>query len=171
MSGAVFKTYDTMLGMAKSRKDAEGKPEDPLIFYGKIRPTLANYTNTSITQLYEHIEWLCDNHWLIPQERQRWPNGRLGTVIFWILEHDRYVAEKCGECPPAKYDEGGKIIKKNEKGELRRGTKQPLAFRKAAIDRRLKAMMQQPEWKAWVAALSTLGWSKKDFNWPEGEQQ
>lgn len=152
MGGAVFKTYDTMVAMAKS--SPTWKPGDPLIFYGKIRPTLVNATNTSETQLYDHIEQMYKSGWAIPGERQRWPNGRLGTVRICLLTHDLHVA-KGGACPPAKYSEEGEI-KTQGKKRKGHGTAQPFAFRKAAINRGLKAMLQTPEWERFIKAVGKV---------------
>lgn len=144
MHGPAYKTYDAMLAMALTEertptgelvpyrdqrgqviKKTERKPGDPpLVFFGAVRPTLVNYTNTSETQLYEHIDQLLDSGWLIdespdkPQPRR--DRGRQAPRRYVILEHDvDYVPNKgSSTCPPFKYAQHDDSENGIERGEL-----------------------------------------------------
>lgn len=127
MSGAVYKTYDAMLAMAKSPiKDEDGtftpqpprKPGDPLlVFFGAINPTLANHTDTSPDQLGEHMDKLEKIGWLIPhpdsESQPRGYRGRLLPKRYYILEHFDYP----GPCPPYAYAQEDDKAKEIERGE------------------------------------------------------
>jgi hypothetical protein len=115
MSGAMFKTYDAMLAMAKAgKKHIEGQP---WVFCGRVNPTLANHTNSSPDQLAEHIKWLVENKWLIFQRRVMWENNVLGQNEYIILTHGQYKAN-VGGCPPFKYAQD-----KNEEKGIKAGDK------------------------------------------------
>src|ERR1700721_372916 len=93
MSGAVYKTYETMRVIAHSKAAQEKHIEGtPWIFTAAIKPTLCNYTNTAKTQIEAHIKWLLKNRWLTevsPGVRKRWPDSwRLAPVEYIILDHD-----------------------------------------------------------------------------------
>jgi hypothetical protein len=142
MSGAVYKTYDAMRAMAESaytgtHGDGTPKrkrdPNEPLVFCGKIRPTLANHTNTSITQLYEHIDILLKDGWLYEAEplvegakRERNAKGHLMPVVYYVLTHAEWLAIGKGErkCPPYRYKPDGE---REEKGS------QPVDFQMAEL--------------------------------------
>jgi hypothetical protein len=135
MSGAVFKTYDAMLAMAKSKQfDSEGneiprREGEPLIFKGRVNPTLANHTNTSPDQLSDHIRQLLEQSWLYRLKRVSYGDGKLGHWEYSIVTHDQFVARDPGPCPPFAYAQ-----KKDEEAKIKAGDKisnrgkQPAAF-------------------------------------------
>jgi hypothetical protein len=135
MKGPAYKTYDAMLAMALSgfSEDNPREPNVPLEFFAAIRPTLSNHTNTSLSQLYEHIDQLLEARWLIDPNpdgpQPRWEKGRMAPKRYIILTHDEYVANKVGPCPEYAYQQSDD----SETG-IERGTKidnkddQPLDF-------------------------------------------
>ncbi len=107
-TGNEFKTYDTIVGMAKKRPKGQPKwqPGEPLIFHGKMH-TLANRMGTSKETASDSVNSLARKHWLIPLKRI----GR-GPKNYRVVLHDEY-AKTHGNCPPFLYDpKGNKVGRK-----------------------------------------------------------
>jgi hypothetical protein len=131
MSGPVYKTYDAIRAMAEAgwtvRNPGVARPRigkdqsESLFFYGKIRPTLANHTNSSLTQLYEHIETLLKDGWLQEVEppdgrRERSEKGHLKPVMYYVFNHDEWLHFGAGrKCPEYKFkSDDGQRVEKSE---------------------------------------------------------
>ncbi|HEV2521972.1 MAG TPA: hypothetical protein VGT24_06285 [Candidatus Acidoferrales bacterium] len=164
MSGAVYKTYDAMLAMAKSGKKNRQPGDPPLEFFAAIRPTLANHTNTGLSQIYEHIDQLLETGWLLEPDkdkpRERWEKGRLAPVRYYILEHFDYVENRVGECPPYKFQQSDDSETGIERGERIAGKgEQPADFA-------LNTLSETPVGRVALVLQRATG-KLPGNNWPE----
>lgn len=137
MSGPVFKTYDAILAMAKSGPPEDRPFPDRLVFLGRIRPTLANHTNSSLTQLAEHIECLVEHKWLYRIDppagnRERDVRGHLQPVWYHVIEHAEYQSTFPDSCPEFLYGGDGARLKKGVK---------PVDFALAELEKTLPGKM------------------------------
>jgi hypothetical protein len=167
MSGAVYKTYDAMLAMAKSAyagtyEDGTPKPPrpegEPLIFYASVTPTLVNHTGTSKKQLDNHIKQLLTDGWLHKSEtedgkRERNAQGHLAPVTYYILDHFEYCAlYPKRECPPFLAEKPDVHREQPIRFQLAEAIKHP-AGRAALVAARLAGQLPGATWDEIVKNL------------------
>jgi hypothetical protein len=129
LNAAVFVTYDAMLAVAtywQNQREAKGEPRGALIFFGKAtRLADMNDRNEQVERdnikKLEALGWIVSTH---EEQRRRRRAGTFTSNEWRVLTHDEFVAAHPDACPPRRYDDDGKPIKKGVK---------PRALHKASL--------------------------------------
>ena len=132
LNAAAFVTYDAMLAVAlageKGRKEkGEWKQGDSLICFARVT-RLANMNdrnkdaeNDAINEL-ERLGWILSTK---DDQRRRLRAGTFTSNEWRVLTHDEFITDHPDSCPPPRYNDDGKLIKRGQlpralrKGRLR----------------------------------------------------